>query len=67
MRILENAWDIEDSAGLSWWDSLIISSALDCEATTLLSEDMQDGLAIRSLEILNPFSQHFDMNRLNSL
>jgi predicted nucleic acid-binding protein len=65
--ILESAWEIEDRVGLSWWDSLIVASALDCGATTLLSEDMQDGLTIRSLEIVNPFSQHFDMNRLNIL
>ena len=65
--ILETAWEIEDSVGLSWWDSLIVASALDCEATSLLSEDMQDGLAIGSLEIVNPFSEHFDKNRLDIL
>jgi len=65
--ILECAWEIEDDFGLSWWDSLIVASALDCEATSLLSEDMQDGLTIRSLQIVNPFLQHFDRNRLDIL
>ncbi len=58
---------IEDDFGLSWWDSLIVASALDCEATSLLSEDMQNGLTIRSLQIVNPFLQHFDRNRLDIL
>ncbi|MCK9589661.1 MAG: PIN domain-containing protein [Terrimicrobiaceae bacterium] len=65
--ILESAWEIEDGVGLSWWDSLIVASALDCGATSLLTEDMQDGLAIRSLQIVNPFSEKFDKNRLRVL
>ena len=32
--------------------------------TSLLSEDLQDGLIIRSLQILNPFSDAFDMERI---
>ncbi|HUF61506.1 MAG TPA: hypothetical protein VMN36_05475 [Verrucomicrobiales bacterium] len=27
--VLETAWQIEDSWRLSWWDSLIVASALD--------------------------------------
>ena len=65
MSILESAWEIEDGVGLSWWDSLIVASALDCEASSLLSEDMQDGLAIGPLEIVNPFSEDFDKSRLD--
>jgi len=65
--LLESAWEIEDRMALSWWDSLIVASALDCGATCLLSEDMQDGLVIGSLQILNPFSENFDRNRLRAL
>jgi len=66
-RVLESAWEIEDRWKLSWWDSLIAASALDSGATSLLSEDMQDGLLIHSLRILNPFSDKFDIERLETL
>ena len=65
--VLESAWEIEDRWKLSWWDSLVVASALDSGATTLLSEDMQDGLAIHWLEILDPFSEEFDMGQLATL
>ncbi len=43
---------------LSFWDSLIISSALLGQANYLYSEDMQHGLIIeKKLEIINPFQQ----------
>ncbi len=41
---------------LSYWDSLIISSALDSTCNILFSEDMQNGLLIDGkLKIVNPF------------
>lgn len=63
--ILKSAWRIEDRWKLSWWDSLIVASALDCGAANLLTEDMQDGLRIHSLQILNPFSDGFDLTHLD--
>lgn len=54
-----NAWQIEDRWGLSWWDSLIVASALDQRCTTLLSEDLQHGLQIDGLQIQNPFDPAF--------
>lgn len=59
-KIWENAWEIEDRFKLSWWDSLVVASALDAGATTLLSEDLQDGLAIGTLSVVNPFAGAFD-------
>lgn len=63
---LETAWEIEDRWKLSWWDSLVVASALDSGATILLSEDMQDGLVIHSLQILDPFSGKFDLEQLGT-
>jgi predicted nucleic acid-binding protein len=40
---------------LSWWDSLVIEAALRSGATTLLSEDLQDGQTFGTLTIRNPF------------
>jgi len=65
--VLESAWEIEDHWKLSWWDSLIVASALDCGVTTLLSEDLQDGLAVHSLKILNPFAQGFEVGQLGEM
>ncbi len=58
------AWEIEDRFGLSWWDSLIVTSALQCRCQVLFSEDMQDGLEIGSLRIVNPFSEKFDLQKV---
>ncbi len=41
----------------SYWDSLVISSALENNCSILYTEDMQDGQVIdNSLTIMNPFS-----------
>lgn len=40
---------------LSYFDALIIATARRAGATTLLTEDMQDGALIDGLHILNPF------------
>jgi len=41
---------------LSYWDSLIVATALRANAQVLYSEDMQDGLTIRErTTIRNPF------------
>lgn len=42
---------------LQIWDALILVSASEAGCTTLLSEDMQDGFAWRSITILNPLSE----------
>ncbi|GHV80465.1 hypothetical protein AGMMS49944_22560 [Spirochaetia bacterium] len=40
----------------SWWDSLILASALENDCVTVYSEDMQDGQFIEDrLTIKNPF------------
>jgi len=53
--ILLHASDLRIVYHVSYWDSLIIASALAVGATTLYSEDMQDGLIINDqLTIVNP-------------
>lgn len=39
----------------SWYDSLILSSAMQASCDLLYSEDMQHGQKIGSLRIINPF------------
>ena len=39
----------------SYYDSLILASALEAECSILYSEDFQDGQVIEGLQIINPF------------
>lgn len=50
------ALDIKSEYSLSFWDSLVVSTALLSECSILYSEDMQDGFVIDALTIKNPFS-----------
>ncbi len=40
---------------LSFWDSLIIESAISAGAKSLYSEDLQDGQKIGELQVINPY------------
>jgi predicted nucleic acid-binding protein len=49
------ALEISSQYGYSYWDSLIIATALDCQCSILYSEDMQHNILIRDrLRIINP-------------
>lgn len=45
-----------ETSGFSFWDRLIIESAIDCGARRLWSEDLQDGQTFGDLVIVNPFT-----------
>jgi predicted nucleic acid-binding protein len=50
------ALDIRERYGFSWYDSLIVATALCAGCETLYSEDMQSGQEIDGqLRIINPF------------
>ena len=52
------AFMISNKYGYSFWDSLILSTALESNCSTIYSEDMQDGQIIEErLVIINPFSK----------
>jgi predicted nucleic acid-binding protein len=53
---LEAAWAVEERFGLSFWDALIVASAQSASCDTLLTEDLQHGLEIDGLIVLDPFS-----------
>ena len=46
---------IKAETGYSFYDSLVVTAAIESGCTTLFSEDMQNGRVIRDLTILNPF------------
>jgi len=50
------AFKVRENYNISYWDSLVVASALESGCTKLYSEDMQEGLVIdRVLNIINPF------------
>ncbi|MBD2596152.1 PIN domain-containing protein [Nostoc spongiaeforme FACHB-130] len=56
LETLQYAVKLRDRYLLSFWDSLIVASAVLGQASILYSEDMQDGLMIENaLQIVNPF------------
>jgi len=56
LTILESASDLRTQYNFSFWDSLIVASALAAGADILYSEDMQDDLIVsKQLNIINPF------------
>ena len=50
-----DALRVTSQFGYSWYDSLIIASAISGECETLYSEDFQNGQRIANLTISNPF------------
>ena len=55
---IKSAWLILKRYGYSYWDSLIIASALENNCSILYSEDMQSGQIVKNtLKIVNPFSE----------
>jgi len=49
------AIDLHRLHGFSFWDALIVRSALVSGCSRLLSEDLQAGRRLEGLEIVNPF------------
>lgn len=54
--VMLTASDLREKYSFSYWDSLIVASALAADASILYSEDMQSGQVINeTLKITNPF------------
>ena len=52
---VETAWAVESRYGLNYWDALMIAAAQHQGCRWVLSEDLQHGLRIEQLQIVNPF------------
>lgn len=53
---MQRALAVAERYGFSWFDSLIVATALDAECTILYSEDMHHSQVIENtLSIINPF------------
>ncbi len=56
--VLESGRDIERRYRLSWWDSLVVAAAKAQGCTLLLSDDLQDGMALGEITVRSPFTLH---------
>ncbi len=57
--IIVRASELRTAYSFSFWDSLIVASALSTGANILYSEDMQDGLIVANqLTLINPFQNN---------
>jgi len=54
-ELFHQALEIMDKWRYSFYDSLIIASAIQADCTILYSEDIQHGQKIMNLSIINPF------------
>ncbi len=55
-QVLLRASRLRAQYSLSFWDSLVVASAIESGCTMLYTEDMQDGMTVEGqLTIVNPF------------
>jgi predicted nucleic acid-binding protein len=54
-QLIVSASLLHERHGFAFWDAMVVEAALLSGATTLLSEDLQDGRRIGDLTIRNPF------------
>ena len=52
---VESAIRLHQSLQLSFWDAMVVHSALRLHCSTLWSEDLPDGQRIEQLQVRNPF------------
>lgn len=55
LQLMSCAREIETRYRISWWDSLIVAAAQLQDCTTLLTEDLQDGMEFDGVRVRNPF------------
>lgn len=54
-ELVQAAVQRSSAAQLSYWDALIVESAIDAGAVSLLTEDLQHGQRFGRLRVVNPF------------
>jgi len=63
-EILRQARAVQLRYQFSWWDALIVSSAMKARCDYLLTEDLSDGQDLDGVRVINPFSvRPADLNR----
>jgi predicted nucleic acid-binding protein len=58
IETIKNSWELRAKYNISFWDSLIVASAIENKCTILYTEDLHHSQLIAGrLRILNPFIQ----------
>jgi len=57
LSTINNAISLTERYKYSYWDSLIISSALETGCDVLYTEDLQHNQTIKGIKIINPFKR----------
>ena len=52
---VESAWSVESRFHFNYWDALIVAAAQAQGCRYLLSEDLQHGQQVDSIQVINPF------------
>jgi predicted nucleic acid-binding protein len=58
-RTTAKAWEVQDEAGIGWWDALLVASALIAGCKIFLTEGMEGGVSVAGMRIANPFQPDF--------
>ena len=61
LSLQEDAWDVQDRYGLSFWDATIVAAARRLGCRNLLSEDLQAGQDLDGLVVVDPFASGPDV------
>jgi predicted nucleic acid-binding protein len=56
-QMVMHAVELQQKLQLSIWDCLIVQAALEAGCSKLFTEDLQHGMRIGNLEIVNPFDR----------
>lgn len=56
VSLLRNAFASAARWRISYWDAAIVEAACEAGCTTLLSEDLQDGMDFAGVRVVNPFA-----------
>ena len=65
-NIYHGSYELRKTHRFSFWDSLVIASAIEGHCLELYTEDMQHGKKVDKLTIINPFhNQSDDLSRLD--
>jgi predicted nucleic acid-binding protein len=59
-QVFDEAWQMQDRYGLSFWDALIVGAARACGCGYVLTEDLQDGQDLSGVRVISPFEHDPD-------
>jgi predicted nucleic acid-binding protein len=55
-EVLHRAREVQTRYQFSWWDSLVVASAINAQCDFLLTEDLSEGQTLDGVKVINPFS-----------